>query len=250
MGTERSGQTIERMNRQMRIQHGLLLVSVTLLILTGLGLLYSGSWFGQALVSLEGGFEARGWLHRAAAVLLILTALYHIAYIVFSRRGHEEFLQLLLRGRDVRDWMAMLAYDLGRRETKPRLDRYSFREKLQYWAFVVFCLIMILSGALLWAFPAMFGLLPKWTFDVSIAVHSGTGTLIVVVLTLWHLYIVHLAPGRFPGDGSFWHGQMPVERLREEHPLEYDRLVAQGVIRPAPSDASSPPDDREGGETA
>ena len=250
MGTERSEPTIERMNRQLRIQHGLLLISVVVLILTGLALLYSESWFGQALISLEGGFEARGWLHRAAAVLLILTALYHIAYIVFSRRGHEEFIQMLLKGRDFKDWMAMLAYDLGRRETKPKLDRYSFREKLQYWAFVVFGLIMILSGGLLWAFPSLFGMLPKWTFDVSIAVHSGTGTLIVIVLTLWHLYIVHLAPERFPMDGSFWHGRMPVKRLKDDHPLEYERLVAEGEIRPFSEGPSSPVSEDEGGETA
>lgn len=250
MGTERSEQTIERMNRQLRLQHGLLLISVVVLLLTGLALLYSESWFGRALISLEGGFEARGWLHRAAAVLLILTALYHIFYIFFSRQGHEEFIQMLLRGRDFQDWMATLAYDLGRRETKPRLDRYSFREKLQYWAFVLFCLIMIFSGALLWAFPSLFGMLPKWTFDVSIAIHSGTGTLIVLVLTLWHLYIVHLAPGRFPMDGSFWHGRMSVERLKDEHPLEYERLVAQGNIRPLSTEPSSDPPESEGGETA
>lgn len=250
MGTERSGQTVERMNRQLRIQHGLLMLSVILLILTGLALLYSGSWFGQALINLEGGFEARGWLHRAAAVLLIATAIYHIGYIVFSRQGHEEFIQLLLQGRDFKNWGAMLAYDLGRRERKPQLDRYSFREKFQYWAFIVFCLIMMISGALLWAFPSLFGALPKWTFDVSIAIHSGTGTLIVVVLTLWHLYIVHLQPGRFPMDGSFWHGRMPVERLKEEHPLEYERLVAEGAIQPISTEPASATTEGEGGETA
>lgn len=214
--------SVERINLQLRIQHGLLMASVIVLILTGVALLYSDSWFGRFLIELEGGYEAPGIIHRVAAILLIATTIYHLLYVFFTREGHNEFMELLPRGRDFRDWIRMLAYDEGLRPESPKLGRYSYREKFQYWPIAFFTLIMILSGVVLWQFGELFGLLPKWAFDV--AVHGGTGTLILVILTLWHLYIMHLAPGRFPMDWSFWHGRISMEQLRKEHPLEYERL--------------------------
>ena len=225
-----SERTIERINFQLRVQHLALMVSVTLLILTGLALLYRDSAFGRFLIALEGGFEARGTIHRVAAVLLMATTLYHLLYILFSRQGHDEFMQLLIRAQDFKDYAAALLYDLGVRAHKPQLDRYSYREKFQYWAFALFVTIMIISGFILWFHDWFFGLLPKWGFDVAIAVHSGTGTLILIVLTLWHLYVVHLSPGRFPIDWSFWDGKISEKQLQEEHPLEYQRLKEKGVL--------------------
>ncbi len=222
--------TIERINLQLRVQHFALMVSVTLLILTGLALLYRDSAFGRFLIALEGGFEARGTIHRIAAGLLIATAFYHLFYILFSRAGHEEFMQMLLRAQDFKDYGAALLYDLGLRAQRPQLDRYSYREKFQYWAFALFVVIMIISGFILWFHDWFFGLLPKWAFDVALAVHSGTGTLILIVLTLWHLYLVHLAPGRFPIDWSFWDGKISEKQLQQEHPLEYKRLKEKGVL--------------------
>ncbi|OGF53358.1 MAG: hypothetical protein A2Z21_07935 [Candidatus Fraserbacteria bacterium RBG_16_55_9] len=241
-------QTVERLNLQVRIQHGLLMISVILLILTGLALLFRESSFGKVLIELEGGFEMRGTLHRAAALLLIFVAFYHLCYILFSRRGHEEFLQIMPRARDFKDWLQMLAYDVGISIQKPKLDRYSYREKFQYWAFVLFTLIMILSGIVLWQHDRLFGLLPKWSFDVAIAVHGGTGTLILIVLTLWHLYIVHLGPGRFPIDWSFWNGRISLKQLQEEHPLEYERLAVQELpARKARRDSAPRPTREEDG---
>lgn len=222
--------TIERVNLQLRVQHFALMVSVTLLILTGLALLYRDSAFGRFLIALEGGFEARGTLHRIAAGLLIATALYHLLYILFSRTGHEEFMQMLVRAQDFKDYGAAVLYDLGLRPEKPQLDRYSYREKFQYWIFALFVVIMIISGFILWFHDWFFGLLPKWAFDIALAVHSSTGTLILIVLTLWHLYLVHLSPGRFPIDWSFWDGKISEKQLQEEHPLEYKRLKEKGLL--------------------
>ena len=226
----REERTIERINLQLRIQHFALMVSVTLLILTGFALLYQDSAFGRFLIALEGGFEARGLIHRVAAGLLMATAFYHLLYILFSRQGHEEFMQLLVTAQYFKDYGASLLYDLGLRAQKPQLDRYSYREKFQYWAFALFVVIMIISGFILWFHDWFFGLLPKWAFDVAIAVHSGTGTLIFVVLTLWHFYLVHLSPGRFPIDWSFWDGKISEKQLQEEHPLEYQRLKEKGML--------------------
>jgi len=240
----REERTLLRINLQLRLQHFLLMLSVILLILTGLALLYRGSTFGRLLIMLEGGFESRGLIHRFAAGLLIFTVFYHWLYILFSRAGHEEFMQMLLRLRDFKDYGAAILFDLGLWHERPKLDRYSYREKFQYWTFALFVIVMIISGFVLWFHNWFFGLLPKWAFDVAVAVHGGTGTLILIVLTLWHLYIVHLSPGRFPIDWSFWDGKISERQLREEHPLEYERLISQRIGSELTDDTASKEEER------
>lgn len=210
-----------RFSLSWRIQHFLLMISVTLLIITGFALRYHYTWFGKFLIFLEGGFESRGILHRISAVLLFITAVYHLIYILFTAEGRKEFRELLPRKKDFADMIKSVKYDIGKDEKPPMYGRYSYREKIQYWAFFLFVFIMILSGVVLWFHNYLFGILPKWFFDVSWAFHSATATLVITFLVLWHLYLVHLSPGNFPINTSFWHGYVSEEWLKENHYLEY-----------------------------
>lgn len=213
-----------RLDFHQRTQHMLFLISVTLLILTGIGLRFSDSIIGKALVFLEGGFQTRGWLHRFSAILLILTSLYHFLYILFSERGHREFLKITLKWSDFTDYWNTLLFDLGLRKEKPKLDWYCYREKFQYWAFVIFTILMIASGIVLWFHRPLFAILPKWAFDVALEIHGWTGTLILIFLVLWHLYIVHLAPGRFPMSKSWLTGRITLSELKRYHDKAYDEI--------------------------
>ena len=204
------------------MQHFLLMVSTLLLMVSGFSLKYSDTFWGKALIFLEGGFQARGSLHRLSAILLFITAMYHLIYISLTNEGRKEFRSLLPSRRDFIDFKNGIAYDLLKTTEKPSLGRYSYREKVQYWAFFVFILLMFLSGLVLWFHDFFFGCLPKWVFDVSFALHGGTATLVILFLVLWHMYIVHLSPGNFPGNSSFWHGYVSDKWLKENHSLEYE----------------------------
>jgi len=210
-----------RFSLSWRIQHFLLMLSVTLLIITGFALRYHDTWFGRFLIFIEGGFEARGTLHRISAILLFITAVYHLIYILFTKEGRREFKELLFRKKDFSDLIASVKYDVGKDEKPPVYGRYSYKEKIQYWAFFIFVVLMILSGIVLWFHNYFFGILPKWFFDLSQALHSSTATLVLTFLVFWHLYLVHLSPGNFPINASFWHGYVSEEWLRENHYLEY-----------------------------
>ncbi|CUS99714.1 formate dehydrogenase subunit gamma [Candidatus Kryptonium thompsonii] len=212
---------IQRFSLSWRIQHFLLMVSVTLLIITGFALKYHNTWLGRFLIFLEGGFEARGTLHRISAVLLFITAVYHLIYIIFTREERAEFKELLPMKKDFSDFVESVRYDIGKNEKPPMYGRYSYKEKIQYWFFFLFVVLMILSGIVLWFHNYFFGVLPKWFFDLSQALHSATATLIITFLVLWHLYLVHLSPSNFPINTSFWDGYVSEEWLRENHYLEY-----------------------------
>jgi hypothetical protein len=48
-----------------------------------------------------------------------------------------------------------------------------------------------------------------------------------MVVVLWHSYGVILRPEVFPIDTSIFTGKISIERLEEEHGLEYDKLIAE-----------------------
>ncbi len=220
---------IPRFSRSWRVQHMLLMVSVLLLMISGFSLKYSETFWGKALIFLEGGFQARGSLHRLSAVLLFITAVYHLLYISLTKEGRSEFRGLLPRKSDFVDLKNGILYDLLRKSEKPAFGRYSYREKIQYWAFFIFILLMLLSGIILWFHDYFFAFLPKWAFDVSFMLHGGTAILVILFLLLWHLYIVHLSPGNFPANSSFWHGYVSEKWLKENHLLEYEEMKKKGM---------------------
>ena len=214
---------IQRFTRSQRVQHFLLLVSFIILIITGLALKFHDSWLGKLIINLEGGVIARGVFHRFAAVLLIFVAFYHFLYIVFIRYGHDEFLLVLPKWKDFKDALQSVKFALGLSTEHPQTDKYAPQDKFQYWAVVAGSFLMIITGLVLWYQTQAMLILPKWVIDLTRVGHSYQGVIIAVVILLWHLYIVHLNPRRFPMSRIWIDGKISLEELESEHPLEYKR---------------------------
>ncbi|MEO0263343.1 MAG: cytochrome b/b6 domain-containing protein [candidate division WOR-3 bacterium] len=215
---------ILRFSLNWRIQHFLLMVSVSLLIISGIALRFSDSWFGKFLIFLEGGFEARGALHRLSAFLLIFTALYHLIYIIFTKEGRKEFKSFLFEKDDFSNYFKTILYNFGKINEKPKIKRYGFKEKLQYWVFFLFVFLMIITGIVMWWHNYFLVLIPKWLFDLVYGIHGWGGTLILIFIVFWHIYEIHLTPSNFPINLSFWDGYVSEEWLKEEHFLEYEEM--------------------------
>jgi len=62
--------------------------------------------------------------------------------------------------------------------------------------------------------------------------HGLEATFAVLVVVLWHSYGVILRPEVFPLDKSIFTGKISLERLREEHALEYERIFGTGETGP------------------
>jgi formate dehydrogenase gamma subunit len=227
MSEERPEEEVVRLTLSERLQHLALMICVLVLMITGLALRYGDTWLGRGLIALEGGMEARGLLHRAASLGLLLLWAYHAGYVVFTRRGHDQLMELLPRWQDLRDLGAVLRQNLGGKGASPRFGRFDFRQKFQYWAVALGVTAMAPTGFLLWFENQAMAALPKWVMDLARVIHGSEGVVIFLVLFLWHLYDTHLRSEVFPMDCIWLTGRMTRRQWRERHAREYEEAVQE-----------------------
>jgi len=86
---------------------------------------------------------------------------------------------------------------------------------------------MIGSGLFLWFETDVMRFLPKYAVDMAHEMHSDEALLATLAIVIWHFYNVHFNPDRFPGTLLWWHGQLTEHEMKEEHPREYDEIMAR-----------------------
>ncbi len=222
--------TIVRFTLNERVQHILVIIAFIMLFLSGFALKYSGSVVGGWLIHLMGGMESRTTVHHVGGILLIVVGLYHILYMVFTTRGRNHLSHLLLRGSDWKAFCTSFKNIFSTNRLNTPHNRFTTRQKLQFWLVVGGSLSMGASGLLIWFHNETISLFSKWFWDLLFVLHSHGAMLIFLVIVLWHMYDVHLREA-FPMDNSWLSGRLSLERLKREHPLEYRELVESGQIK-------------------
>jgi cytochrome b subunit of formate dehydrogenase len=235
----------ERLTLVQRIQHWVLIASFVTLIITGFPVLFPLSPISRGVVMALGGVGARAIVHRAAALVLIALVAFHVLYVLFSRRGYWEFRQLLPGPRDARDIAHMLGFYFGFASTRPAFDRYNYIEKFEYLAVGWGSVAMISSGALLWSPSFTLAVFPKWVMDIALVIHSWEAILAFLAIIIWHMYNVHFNPSVFPMSRIWLTGKIGLHELKENHPLEHERIVARPG-RPTAAFSGKPPGSAEG----
>lgn len=213
-----------RFDRWQRIEHAFLIFSFTALAVTGLPQKFSNTLWGSAAIGLMGGIETTRLLHHGAAIILMALTIYHfvmVAYKVFVTRVR---MTMLPSWQDVKDGIQALGYNVHLTTAPPKMGRYTFGEKVEYWAVIWGTVVMILTGFMLWNPIATAQLFPGQFIPVSKAAHGGEALLAVLSIITWHLYHVHVK--HF--NRSMFTGQISHHEMEEEHALELAELtVAQ-----------------------
>jgi len=217
-----------RMTLNERIQHISLAASFILLVITGFMLSYPNAWWVSHIRDISSdAFEARSLLHRISAVVMVGISLYHIYYVFFTKRGKELIKDLLPRYMDIRDAIDIAKYNLGISKIKPKLDRFSYVEKAEYWALVWGTVVMTATGVIMWFDNTFMGLLTKLGYDIARTVHYYEAWLAFLAIVVWHFYFIIFNPDVYPMNLAWWKGTISEEEMAEEHALEYERLKAQ-----------------------
>lgn len=239
--------TVLRFDVWQRIAHGVMALSFTTLVLTGWPLSAAGIGASQSLVRAFGGLEQVAWLHRVAALGLVLACVLHLAYLLaLVAKGKLRF-SMLPKPKDIKDLVANLAWFVGLRKQRPAYDRFSYFEKFDYWAVFWGCVIMIGSGAVRWFPDTVLKMAPTWVYEVAFLAHTDEALLAALAIFVWHFYNVHLRPAVFPMSWVFLTGRMTLEEHAEEHGAEFDAWQAAAKARgqapaavPAPVAAAAP----------
>jgi len=224
MAQGRTEGTVERMTLWQRIEHMVLMVTILLLVLSGLALAYHSSAPGRILIRCMGGPEGRYLLHRGAAVVLLALGAAHLVALGISPRRRADFRDALPTWRDVRDSWCRFHFRVTGGGEMPKYGRYTPMQKLQYLGIFLGCVIMTLSGLVLWSKAAALGAFPKFVFDLVLLIHSKQAQLIFILFILWHLYDVHVAEGNFPMNPSWLTGRMREDLFKRQHPAAWESL--------------------------
>ncbi len=214
-----------RFSSSQRVEHGLLMVSFTILALTGLAQrFYTAAW-GEWVILILGGIEYTRLIHRAFGLLFTLSVIYHFGYLAYSLFVRHSKLSMAPTLKDVRDVVTTLRYSFGFAANPPQFGRFDYRQKFEYWGLIFGSMIIIITGFIL-AFPlAITNVLPGQVIAAAVEFHGYEATLAVLTILIWHFYDVILKPSIFPADTSIFTGKISRERTEEEQPLEYAELT-------------------------
>ncbi|MEK7775244.1 MAG: cytochrome b/b6 domain-containing protein [Candidatus Zixiibacteriota bacterium] len=214
--------TYLRFGKNFRAQHMLMIVSVIMLIITGMPLKFPDYGISKfVILDMFGGVQNSTLIHRIAAVGLIIVGIWHLGYITLSRVGRRDFWLMIPRPTDGKHAFHTIMYYIGRRAAGPKFGRFSFIEKFDYWAVYWGMVIMIGSGLILW-FKEGFS---KGLFDIAREAHSDEGLLATLAIIIWHFYNVHLNPDVFPMSWVWLKGTLTESEMKHHHPLEYAEIV-------------------------
>jgi cytochrome b subunit of formate dehydrogenase len=223
-----AAKSVVRFDIHQRAQHWLMLSGVILLGITGWPLRGAGdaeaAAYSASFMKLFGGAEGAALWHRVGAVLIILSAVYHLFYLTFLASKKRLPLSMLPLPKDALDMRDNILFMLGLKKERPKFDRYMYLEKFDYWAVFWGIVMMVGTGFIFW-FPAFFAAwAPSWLITAALIIHGEEATLAILFLFVVHFYNVHLKPSIFPMNWAWLNGRISVEMLKHEHPLEYDRI--------------------------
>jgi len=221
------GNDYVRFTQLERFQHAVMALSFIVLAYSGFGLKFPDEWWFAPFSWLGADEMTRRLIHRIAAVAMVGICIFHIGYLLLTSRGREQLVEMLPRLKDVRDFRQMMRHYLSKNAQAPAFARFSYAEKIEYWALVWGSAVMTLTGFALWFDNISLQFFPKWGLDVATTIHYYEAWLATLAIIIWHFYFVIFNPRVYPMSLVWLNGRMSEEEMAHEHPLELDKIRAK-----------------------
>lgn len=212
-----------------RLLHIIVIMTFTLLTITGFALRFSDQGWAQWLVSFIGGADNAGWVHRASAALFYLVVVTHLIWLGYYK--------LVLKGtltgpqsvfpqiKDFQDLYQNFRYIFGKGEP-PLFNRFSYLEKVDYCAVLLGMQSMGITG-LLMCYPEYFStIFPGYVINIANDLHFHEAILAVGYIAVVHMSATHLVPEVFPLEKSIFNGKTTKQRIMKDHPGEWETVYA------------------------
>lgn len=216
--TERS---FLRFNLTHRCEHTILLLTLAILLLTGLPQKFRATSWSQAILATPERVQLIQNIHHITAALLALLFIYHLGKIIYLLVRRRLSGDMLPTWQDVKDAFQMIKVLLYLSKEKPAFGKYNFEQKVTYWFIFVSVSILGLSGMILW-FPEWFSrFLPGGMIPAARLAHSTESVVLAIFVVVWHFYHVHVERLNL----SIFTGKISEEEMKEYHPRHYLQLA-------------------------
>jgi len=205
-----------------RIEHWIFMLAFTTLGVTGLVQKYASTGISLSIIRFLGGIETTRTIHHTAAIILMLEVIYHLGVVSYRLFVRHDRPTMMPGWQDVKAAFQAFVFNIGFSKNPPQQGRYTFEEKLEYWAVVWGMVIMVITGFMMWNPIATTRFLPGEFIPAAKTAHGGEALLAVLAIILWHMYQVIVR--HF--NKSMFVGTMTEEEMLHDHPLELADIKA------------------------
>jgi cytochrome b subunit of formate dehydrogenase len=216
-----------------RIQHIWLVITFIVCAFTGFAMHFANNPYWKDFMTSRDTYAVvhvvSGW---AMGVLVLLHFTYYgVKALLAKMRGAklmDEYPILRIYTLTfLKNLARRLAWTLTPRVAKPASHKYNEEQMFGYWGVYWGIAILGVPGLIMsiWGPSVLNGVL--WVM------HYKEAILAVVYLMLVHIAYAHFSPPTFPINTVFIHGKMPLEYVKEEHPLWYEQLARKQEVEKA-----------------
>lgn len=237
---EEGRQYVRRFTVPHRIMHVVLVCSFLGIVVSGFPIKYPDAWASRVFITLFGGVENTGHIHRFCGLVMWALFLYtcwlalKFLFPGFRFKGWLSRLfgpdSLFPRIKDFQDCWGMFKWFFHRGE-KPQFDRWTYWEKFDFMAVFWGMFVIGLSGIVMWIPELTSYVMPGWMINIMHMAHSEEALLAAVFIFMFHFFHNHTVPDKFPLEKNIFTGSYTLEALRRERPLEYERILKENRLK-------------------
>ncbi|HUK14642.1 MAG TPA: hypothetical protein VLW17_15195 [Thermoanaerobaculaceae bacterium] len=211
---------IRRFTRRHVLNHWLMIVTFVGLVVTGMPQKFPSQSWAKGIVLIIGGVPRVRFVHHLLGTIMALQLVWHVIEAAWLHLARRLPMPMVPRLADVQHFLQQVRFNLGVADAPPRMDRYTFAEKLEYLALVWGTAVMVATGLFL-LYPVRWtALVPGEVILAAKAAHGGEAILAFLSILTWHVYFVHVRHW----NTAIFTGKLDAETYAEEHALELARI--------------------------
>ena len=176
------------------------MVLFVVLCLTGFPQKFYTHRWAVVLVELLGGIGWTRRIHHLAGYTLAAMTIVHFGAGLAGMLSRQIGLLDDAHPEGLRGRLPAAPLLPGQGPARAALRPVHYKEKFEYWGLVMGNVVMVVTGSIL-LFPIQVTLfLPGVLVPAAKMAHSNEGLMAFLVITIWHIFNVHLNPDAFPFD--------------------------------------------------
>lgn len=221
-------QRLKRFTPHQRVQHWVLFLSFTALVITGFPIKFADRDWAAWLIDEIGSLGRARLIHRWAGVVLIAGCIYHLVYVSIhmlkqSRRSGRGFIRtflnlpMVMNLDDLKQMRELLKFLLFMRKTRPPAGRFTLEEKFEYFGVFWGSMLLGATGILMWANAWTSGLFTGRLLTIANLLHTFEAYLAFLHVGILHMVTVIFSPIVFPISPAMVSGDTPPEKMAEAH---------------------------------